>query len=87
MVAQYSYHLDDIWSKKSYPIAEEIPTFRRIHFSNITAREVKAAAGFMYGLAENFIEDITFDQISIHMAPYSKPELPAMMAGIEPMTK
>ena len=76
-----------VWSKKPYPITEETPTFRRIHFANVTAREVKAAAGFIYGLAENYIEDVTFDQVSIHLASDSEPELPAMMAGIEPMTK
>jgi polygalacturonase len=76
-----------VWDKNPYPITEKTPTFRRIHFANVTAREVKAAAGFMYGLAENFIEAVTFDQISIHLTLESEPELPAMMAGIKPMTQ
>jgi len=76
-----------VWSKKPYPITDETPTFRRIHFANVTAREVTASAGFIYGLAENYIEDITFDNIAIHMAENATPEKPAMMAGITSMTK
>ncbi|WP_066310489.1 glycoside hydrolase family 28 protein [Bacillus sp. FJAT-29814] len=74
-----------VWDKNPYPITEETPAFRRIHFSNITAREVSAAAGFLYGLAERYVEDITFDRVSVHMADDAEPGLPAMMAELEPM--
>lgn len=74
-----------VWDKNPYPITEETPAFRRIHFSNITAREISASAGFLYGLAEQAVEDITFDNISIAMAEDAKPDVPAMMAGLEPM--
>lgn len=74
-----------VWDKNPYPVTEETPAFRRIHFENITAREVTAAAGFLYGLAEQCVEEITFDNISVQMATDAKPALPAMMAGIEPM--
>ncbi|WP_042454469.1 glycoside hydrolase family 28 protein [Neobacillus dielmonensis] len=74
-----------VWDKNPYPITEETPAFRRIHFSNITAREVSAAAGFLYGLAEMYVEDITFDQISVAMAEDAEPGMPAMMAELEPM--
>ncbi|MFP3126663.1 glycoside hydrolase family 28 protein [Ectobacillus funiculus] len=74
-----------VWDKDPYPITEETPAFRRIHFSNITAREVSAAAGFLYGLAEMYVEDITFDQVSVAMAENAEPGMPAMMAELEPM--
>ncbi|WP_251551554.1 glycoside hydrolase family 28 protein [Neobacillus muris] len=74
-----------VWDKNPYPITEETPAFRRIHFSNITAREVSAAAGFLYGLAEMYVEDITFDQVSVAMAEDAEPGMPAMMAELEPM--
>lgn len=74
-----------VWDKNPYPITEETPAFRRIHFSNITAREISAAAGFLYGLAEQPLEDISFDNISIAMAEDAEPGMPAMMAGLEPM--
>lgn len=74
-----------VYDKNPYPITAETPIFRRIHFSNITAREVSAAAGFLYGLAEMYVEDITFNEISIAMKENAKAALPAMMAGLEPM--
>ncbi|WP_094551176.1 glycoside hydrolase family 28 protein [Petroclostridium xylanilyticum] len=74
-----------VWDKNPYPVTDETPAFRRIHFSNITARETGACAGFLYGLAEQPIEDITFDNISISMAENAQPGFPAMMAGIEPV--
>lgn len=74
-----------VWDKNPYPVTEDTPIFRRVHFSNITAREISAAAGYLYGLAEMPIEDITFDNISIHMAKEAEPGMPAMMDGVEPM--
>ncbi|MGI6155071.1 MAG: glycoside hydrolase family 28 protein, partial [Enterococcus lemanii] len=35
-----------VWDKAPYPITEETPMFRRIHFADITARNVHASAGF-----------------------------------------
>ena len=74
-----------VYDKNPYPITEKTPVFRRIHFSNITAREVSAAAGFIHGLAEMYVEDITFNDISIAMKENANAALPAMMAGLEPM--
>ncbi|WP_410769552.1 glycoside hydrolase family 28 protein [Fontibacillus sp. BL9] len=74
-----------VWDKNPYPVTEETPNFRRIHFANITARNVHAAAGFIYGLAEQYISEITFDGIEISMAKNAIPGRPAMMTGIEDM--
>ncbi len=74
-----------VWDKNPYPVTEETPRFRRIHFANITARRVHAAAGFLYGLAEQYISEITFDHIDISMAENAVPGVPAMMAGIDEM--
>ncbi|MBW5445313.1 glycoside hydrolase family 28 protein [Cohnella sp. CFH 77786] len=71
-----------VWDKNPYPVTEETPRFRRIHFANITARRVHAAAGFLYGLAEQPISEITFDHIEISMAEQATPGLPAMMSGL-----
>lgn len=76
-----------VWEKKAYPIDERTPAFRRIHFSNITARNVHASAGFIYGLAEQFIQEITFDNIDVSMAQDAVPGVPAMMTGIEEMSR
>ncbi|OAS82512.1 MULTISPECIES: glycoside hydrolase family 28 protein [Metabacillus] len=74
-----------VWDKAPYPITEETPIFRRIHFANITAREVSAAAGFLYGLAEMYVEDVTFDNVTVAMADDAEPGMPAMMSELEPM--
>jgi polygalacturonase len=73
------------WDKAPYPIDAKTPFFRRIHISNITAREVRAAAGYLYGLTEMPLEDITFDNIDIHMSDVAEAARPAMMKGCEPM--
>ncbi len=75
----------DVWDKNPHPVTDKTPAFRRIHFHHITAREVSASAGFVYGLPEMCVEEITFTDISIHMAEDAEPGMPAMMAGIEPM--
>lgn len=75
-----------VWDKHPYPVTDETPCFRRIHFADITARKVHAAAGFIYGLAEQYISEITFNNIDISMAADAIPGKPAMMAGIQDMT-
>jgi polygalacturonase len=74
-----------VWDKNPYPVTEETPVFRRIHFSNITALDAHAAAGFLYGLAEKFIEDISFEHVFIMMSKQAEPGFPDMMADLQPM--
>jgi polygalacturonase len=74
-----------VWDKNLYPVTNETPMFRRIHFANITARNVHAAAGFIYGLAEQYISELTFNQVDISLAVDAIPGKPAMMAGIKDM--
>ncbi len=62
-----------VWDKRPYPVTEETPTFRRIHFANITARNVHAAAGFLYGLAERYVSEVTFTDIDVSMAEQAIP--------------
>ncbi len=69
------------------PVDQTTPIFRRIHISNITAREIRAAAAFLYGLPEMPIEDVSFDNISLHLADQAAPAAPAMMVGLDPMAK
>lgn len=76
-----------VWDKEPYPVTEETPAFRRLHFANITAREVTAAAGYFYGLPEMLVEDITFDNVYISMADDAEPDYPAMLADAEPVKK
>lgn len=74
-----------VWDKNPYPVTDETPAFRRIHFSNISAREVSASAGFLYGLAEMYAEDITFNNVDIAMKKDAEPGMPDMLSNLEPM--
>ncbi|MEK3791389.1 glycoside hydrolase family 28 protein [Paenibacillus sp. FSL R7-0204] len=76
-----------VWDKNPYPVTAETPQFRRIHYANITARNVHAAAGFLYGLAEQAVSEITFTNIDISMAEQAVPGQPDMMAGLEDMQR
>lgn len=76
-----------VWDKEPYPITQETPAFRRLNFASITAKNVTASAGFFYGLAEMYIEDVTFDDIYISLAEGATPQQPAMAAGVEECTQ
>jgi polygalacturonase len=70
------------------PVNAGTPQFRRLRFSNITARKVKYAAAFMIGLPEMFVEDIVLDGISIYMDPDNREAgCPAMAAGVADMCR
>lgn len=73
-----------VWDKNPYPVTEETPAFRRLYFSNITAKNVTAAAGYIYGLPEAPIEDILFENIYVSLADKAEPAFPAMLANVEP---
>lgn len=74
-----------VWDKNPYPITEETPAFRRLHFANMTCKNVNAAAGYFYGLAEMYVEDCTFENIYISIAENAVPGMPAMHRGMENM--
>jgi polygalacturonase len=76
-----------VWDKNPHPVTEATPAFRRIRFNNIIAREVKASAGFIYGLPEMPVADIVFDNIAVYMAQNAEPAVPAMMSHLEPMAR
>jgi polygalacturonase len=71
--------------KGAQAIGEGTPRLRRIHFSNITARDAHYAAGFLFGLAEAPLEDISFDDVAISMADEPQSGEPDMADDIEPM--
>ena len=76
-----------VWDKNPYPVTKETPVFRRIHFANITARDVRAAAGFFYGLPEMPIEDVTMDNVSVALQEGAEPGMPDMLSDFEPVSQ
>ena len=61
------------------------PCFRHIHISHVLARNAKIAAGFIYGLSEMPIEDISLSDISVSFADGAEPHYPEMADGLEKM--
>lgn len=64
--------------KQPRAVTEGTPRFRRINLSHITARDAKLAAGFVYGLPEMPVEDVTLDDVAISMARDAEPGYPEM---------
>lgn len=77
----------EVSDKKPHPFTEGTPRFRRIHLSHITAREVKYAAAFLYGLAEMPVEDISFSDISMALSPDAEAGYPEMADDLELMQR
>lgn len=73
--------------RQPHPVTDGTPCFRDIHLSNITAREVKYAAGFLLGLAEMPLQDICLSDISISMSPDAQAGLPEMADDLELMQR
>jgi polygalacturonase len=77
----------DISDKNPRSVDDSTPRLRRIHFSHITAREVKHAAGFLYGLAEMPLEDISFSDVSISISDEADSGYPEMADDIPSMSQ
>lgn len=73
--------------KNPRSIDDGTPRLRRIHFSHITAREVKHAAGYLYGLAEMPLEDISLVDISISVSEQADAGYPEMADDIPSMSR
>jgi polygalacturonase len=66
------YHINargdkTVSDKQPHPVGDGTPRIRHVHLSHVTARNAKIAAGFVYGLPEMPIEDLTLDDVSITM--------------------
>ena len=77
----------DISDKNPRSVDDSTPRLRRIYFSHITAREVKHAAGFLYGLAEMPLEEISFTDVSISISEEADSGYPEMADDIPSMSQ
>ncbi len=71
--------------RRPRPVSDGTPRLHHIHLSHITARNVKVAAGFIYGLAEMPLQNISLSDISISMSPDAEAGYPEMADGLELM--
>lgn len=77
----------NVSDKNPRSVDDGTPRLRRIHLSHITAREVKHAAGFLYGLAEMPLEDISLTDISISISKEADSGYPEMADDIPSMSR
>jgi len=77
----------NVSDKNPRSVNDGTPCLRGVHFSHITAREVKHAAGFLYGLAEMPLEDISFSDVSISISAEADSGYPDMADDIPSMSR
>src|SRR6185369_13777380 len=58
-----------VTDQSSQPVNNGTPRFRRLRFSNISARRVKYSAAYVIGLPEMSVQDIGFSDISVYLDP------------------
>jgi polygalacturonase len=73
--------------KNPRPVDDSTPAFRNIHYSHITAVDVKIAAGFFYGLAEMPLDDISLTDISVSLTGGADPDYPEMADDIPSLSQ
>jgi hypothetical protein len=73
--------------KNPRPVDDGTPAFRNIHYSHITAVDVKIAAGFFYGLAEMPLEDISLTDVSVSLSSGADADYPEMADDIPSMSQ
>ncbi|MGC5165569.1 glycoside hydrolase family 28 protein [Luteimicrobium sp. DT211] len=69
--------------RSAQPVGPGTPSFRRISLAHVSARRVRAAAGFVLGLAESPVAELTLDDVSVSFADDPAPFAPAMAEGVE----
>jgi polygalacturonase len=76
-----------VLDKNRRPVDDGTPRFRRIHISHVSAVDVKIAAGFLYGLAEMPLEDISFSDITVSLSASAEPGYPELADDIPSMSQ
>lgn len=74
-------------TKESLPVDDRTPDIRSLTFRNIQAENCHVAAAFLYGLPERKIGRIEMENIHVTYAEDAKADIPAMMEGIQPMSR
>ncbi|WP_240839172.1 glycoside hydrolase family 28 protein [Acidaminobacter sp. JC074] len=73
--------------KKACELSDGTPVIRNIHLSHISAKEVSVAAGFIDGLAESPIKNVTIKDYYVVMKDHAEKGQAAMLCGQDQMCK
>lgn len=70
-------------SKEPLPVDDRTPSINRLLFKNINAKNCHVAGAYIYGLPEQKIGRVTFENIDVTYAADAKSGVAAMMLGCE----
>lgn len=76
-----------VQNRNALPVDERTPEIKSLIFKDIDARNVHCAAAFICGLPEKKIGLVEFEDVTIRYAEHAEPGVPAMMCGVEPMSR
>lgn len=76
-----------VQTKEPLPVDERTPQIKELYFRNIHAENAHYAAVCAYGLPEQKIGCLAFENVSVTYAKEVIPQSPAMMCGLPPMAK
>lgn len=62
-----AWNSPNVTTRGELPVNAGTPQFKNLRFSNITARKAKAAAAYILGLPEMFVQDVALQDISIEI--------------------
>ena len=79
-------HSDYVQSKEFHPVDERTPYLGDFLFKNLTAVNCHAAASYLYGLPEQKIHHVVFENAAFSFAENPTAGIPAMMDGVEEQT-
>ena len=76
-----------VGTKEALPVDERTPKIESIEFRNIVCRNAHYCGAYIYGLPEQKIERLAFDNVSITYAKEAQTGVAAMMMGCEPASR
>lgn len=79
-------HSDYVQSKEFHPVDERTPYLGDFLFRNLKATNCHAAASYLYGLPEQKIHHVVFENASFSFAENPTAGVPAMMDGVDKQT-
>lgn len=74
-----------VYSKEKLPVDDRTPYLGKFTFKDIDCENVNVAAGAFYGLPEQPIKEINFDNVTFQYAKDPVEGRPAMMSFLDPM--
>lgn len=75
-------HTEYVQSKEHFPVDERTPYIGKLEFKDMTATNCHAAAAYIYGLPEEKVKEVVFENVEISYAEDAKEGVPAMMDGL-----